>query len=61
MKSVEIKPLNDGCFLMETPRGDSFNCFDADCVGQYLEPAIWPLIEKGLKERKKVTIYVAVE
>lgn len=60
-KSIDIKPLDDGCFIMKNSRGDSFSCFDADKVGELIETAIWPLIESGLKRRRPISIKVEID
>lgn len=57
-KSIEIKPLDDGRFIMENSRGAYFNCKDADDIGTFIEAAIWPLIAPALKERKHITITI---
>jgi len=60
-KSIEIKPLNDGRFMMENSRGAMWNCNDADDIGTFIEAAIWPLIQSPLKNRKKITITISNE
>ncbi len=60
-KSIEIKPLNDGRFLLENSRGAMWNCNDADDIGTFIEAAIWPLIEPALKERKPITINIVID
>ena len=60
-KSIEIKPLNDGRFLLENSRGAMWSCNDADDIGTFIEAAIWPLIAPALKERKPITINIVIE
>lgn len=60
-KSIDIKPLDDGRFLMENSLGAIFNCKDADDIGVFIESAIWMLIAPGLKERKHITINVVID
>lgn len=62
-KSIDIKPLDNGEFLITSdiigPCG--WNCVDADSVGENMEAAIWPLIAPALKERKHITINVVID
>lgn len=60
-KSIEIKPLDDGRFLLENSRGAMWNCNDADDIGTFIEAATWPLIAPALKERKPITINIVID
>ena len=60
-KSINIKPLDGGRFMMENSRGAMWNCNDADDIGTFIEAAIWPLIAPALKERKHITIKVVID
>ena len=54
---LEIYPEPDGTFCIDAPH-EAMICRNADAVGEYLEPFLWPMIKDGLKERKSITITV---
>lgn len=54
---LEIYPEPDGTFCMDSP-DEIMICRNADVVGEYLEPLLWPMLRNALKERKSITITV---
>ena len=57
---LKIYPEPDGTYCMDGPH-DVMICKDADAVGEFLEPFIWPMVRDALRERKSITITVEYE